>query len=239
MNTSSLLGAVCAGMLTLLLGGQALAAGPGGHLIITEVFADQPVAGQLTIKGEDLDFGNLLTVTLGDFGALTVVSETPMEIIVDLPAVLPPGDYLLTVSRGNGQSQNDEYDLTIAGAPDAGGPLDCPDGYTEVNDKYCIETDQNQAGSQSWTGANSTCIAADARLCSAGEWVHACQNAGSLGLSNLPALLPNSLEWLDDLSDGPKANRLGQTISNPSCTAGNGVGSITLDSSNFRCCFDR
>ena len=89
MNTSSLLGA---GMLTLLLGGQALATEPGGHLIITEVFADQPVAGQLTIKGEDLDFGNLLTVMLGDFGVLTVVSETPMEIIVDLPAVLPPGD---------------------------------------------------------------------------------------------------------------------------------------------------
>ena len=42
----------------------------------------------MTIKGEDLDFGKLLTVTLGDIGALTVVSETPMEIIVDMPAVL-------------------------------------------------------------------------------------------------------------------------------------------------------
>jgi hypothetical protein len=241
MNKSCLLGAVCAGMLSLLFGGQALAAGPGSHLIITEVFADQPVDGQLTIKGEDLDFGNLLTVTLGDFGALTVVSETPMEIIVDMPAGLTPGDYLLTVSRGNGQSKNDEYDLTIAAepeAPDPGGPLDCPDGYTEVNDNYCIETDQNPAGSTIWTTANSTCITANARLCSSGEWVHACQNSGSLGLINLPPS-PRGLEWLGDLSDGAKANRLGQSISSASCTAGNGVGSITLDNSNFRCCFER
>ena len=121
---------LCTLALSLLLGGQAFATGPGNHLIITEVFIDQPQADQLTIKGEDLDFGNLLTVTLGDFGALSVVSDTSMEIIVELPEDISPGDYLLTVSRGNGQSQNDEYDLTIVGeVPDAGGPLDCPDGY--------------------------------------------------------------------------------------------------------------
>ena len=234
MIKSCLLGTVCAGVFTLLLGGQALAAGPGGHLTITEVFVDQPVADQMTIKGEDLDFGNLLTVTLGDFGALTVVSETPMEIIVDMPAGVSPGDYLLTVSRGNGQSQNDEYDLTIAGVPDAGGPLDCPNGYAEVNDKYCIETDRNLAGTIIWTTANSACIAANVRLCSAGEWVHACQNAVSLGLSNLPG----GLEWLGDLSSGGNANRLGQAVSSASCTAGS-ASSITLTNSNFRCCFER
>ena len=126
------------------------------------------------------------------------------------------------------------HELTIAGVPDAGGPLDCPNGYAEVNDKYCIETDRNLAGSTIWTTANSACIAANVRLCSAGEWVHACENAASLGLSNLPG----GLEWLGDLSSGGNANRLGQAVSSASCTAGS-ASSITLTNSNFRCCFER
>jgi len=47
-------------------------------------------------------------------------------IVTDLPAVFAdtPGDYLLVVSTGTGQSQNDEYDLTIGSV--SGG--DCPAG---------------------------------------------------------------------------------------------------------------
>ena len=236
MNKSCLLGAVSAAVFALLLAGQVLAAGPGGHLTITEVFLDQPVDGQTTIKGEDLDFGKLLTVTLGDIGALTVVSETPMEIIVDMPAVLTPGDYLLTVSRGNGQSQNDEYDLTIVPepeTPDPGGPLDCPAGYTEVNDNYCIETNQNPGSPDTWMGANKTCIEANTRLCSSGEWVYACDNAVSLGLNSLPGL-----EWLGDLSNGGNANFLGAGAARPLCYGGSSA-LINSGGFNFRCCFDR
>jgi hypothetical protein len=51
-------------------------------------------------------------------------------IVASLPPGIMPGDYLLTVSTGNGQSQNDEYDLTIGavgptgatGAPGPAGP---------------------------------------------------------------------------------------------------------------------
>ena len=98
---------------------QALAAPPGppgAHLDVTQVFVDDPDnPTSIMIIGTDLDFGSgPLSVTLGEFGALTVTG-TPNDTLIeaDLPAGIFPGDFLLTISNGNGQSQNDEYDLTI------------------------------------------------------------------------------------------------------------------------------
>lgn len=86
---------------------------PGNHLNITKVAVDFD-AETLTITGEQFSFVNTLEVTLGEFGLLNIVTTTDTEIVVDFPGGgLPDGDYLLTVSRGTGQSQNDEYDLTI------------------------------------------------------------------------------------------------------------------------------
>lgn len=86
---------------------------PGGHLNITAVVVDTGPPGLLTISGENFDLGGPLEVTLGEFGTLATVSASATEIVVDLPGGIPDGDYLLTVSTGTGQSQNDEYDLTI------------------------------------------------------------------------------------------------------------------------------
>ena len=90
---------------------------PGGHLNITEVFVNladlsNPI---FNISGEDLDFGGPLTVTLGGFGPLDITSADGTLIVAELPlsGPIPDGDYLLTVSRGTGQSHNDEYDLTV------------------------------------------------------------------------------------------------------------------------------
>ena len=85
---------------------------PGNHLNIIEVSVDFNT-NTLTIIGEDLGFGAPLVVTLGgiDIGFMTA---TNVEIVSTITSsTFPPGDYLLTVSTGNGQSQNDEYDLTI------------------------------------------------------------------------------------------------------------------------------
>ncbi len=108
---------------TLVFGQSALAAKPdstppGGHLNITGVNVVFTSASTTTffISGEDLDFGSPLTVTLGGFGPLDIIDAGNTGIIAKLdldPDELEAGDYLLTVSRGNGQSQNDEYDLTI------------------------------------------------------------------------------------------------------------------------------
>ncbi len=84
---------------------QALAAPPGppgAHLDITEVIVDDPNnPTSIMIFGKDLDFGSgPLSVTLGDFGALTITG-TPSDSMIeaDLPVGIFDGDFLLTVSN--------------------------------------------------------------------------------------------------------------------------------------------
>jgi hypothetical protein len=110
----------------ILLGAAAFAASaaaapPGKHLIVSEVFFIRGQPDTLDIRGKNFDFGGPLVVTLGGFGPLHLVSSSPQQIIADLPSNLQAGDYLLTVSTGGGQSQSDEYDLTI-GAVGPEGP---------------------------------------------------------------------------------------------------------------------
>ena len=88
---------------------------PGNHLNITEVEVNFDTS-MIVSTGEHFSFGNTLEVTLGEFGPLNIVTTSDTEIVVDFPAggfLAGVKDYLLTVSTGTGQSQNDEYDLTI------------------------------------------------------------------------------------------------------------------------------
>ncbi len=115
----------------VLIGAAALAAPkpPGQHLNVTEVTADID-AGTLTIVGEDFDFGpGPLVVTLGEYGLLTINFDDATLIDALLPVGIVAGDYLLTVSTGKGQSQSDEYDLTIGAVGGGQLPDDtCPSG---------------------------------------------------------------------------------------------------------------
>lgn len=89
----------------------------GHHLHITEVTVvldENANTTTLTIMGEAFSFGNDLSVTLGELGPLTFIGvPTDTQIVAQWPSAITVGDYLLTVSKGKGQSQNDEYDLTI------------------------------------------------------------------------------------------------------------------------------
>lgn len=86
--------------------------GPGAHTKIMAVFVANR-NGELEILGQDLDFGpGPLAVTLGGV-SLIVTSAESTKIVAQLPDEFVVGDYLLEVSNGNGQSQSDEYDLTI------------------------------------------------------------------------------------------------------------------------------
>ncbi len=88
----------------------------GGHnsLKITEVHVDDQL-GTLTINGHDLNFGSKpLRVTLGNSAPLTIISADATTIVANCPTIpCAEGDYLLSVSKGRGESQSDEYDLTI------------------------------------------------------------------------------------------------------------------------------
>lgn len=107
---------LCTSILPLVLLAQSFAAQPGGHLNITQVLVDDPDnPTSLMIIGEQFDFGpGPLVVTLGEFGPLTIIG-TPTDTLIEasLPAPISDGDFLLTVSNGGGQSEDDEYDLTI------------------------------------------------------------------------------------------------------------------------------
>lgn len=100
---------------------------PGGHLNVEQVIVTVEDDGsgpvtRLIIVGEDLDFGpGPISVSLGGIGDLNVDDANDTVIQASVPTEIPAGDYLLTVGNGNGQSQNDEYDLTI-GAVGPQGP---------------------------------------------------------------------------------------------------------------------
>ena len=99
------------------LGMTVLAAPPGGHLNISQVLVDNPNdPTSITIVGTDFIFGpEAPTVTLGEYMDPLVIVGVPTNetIVALLPENIVAGDYLLTVTTGTGQSQNDEYDLTI------------------------------------------------------------------------------------------------------------------------------
>ena len=106
---------------TLALAAQPDPSLPGNHLVIKEVEVVVDEATPQTtfnIKGEYFDFVNLsdLVVTLGDYNNPLSVDfgvTTSTYIVATLDSAILPGDYLLSVSTGPGQSKHDEYDLTI------------------------------------------------------------------------------------------------------------------------------
>src|SRR5262249_8902753 len=103
---------------------------PGDHLLITAVHVDETL-NTIMIMGQQFNFGpGPLVVTLGQVGNITSQCQTPPPtaalITCTLSGGLPPaGDYLLTLSNGTGQSQNDSYALTI-GAVGPTGPSGPP-----------------------------------------------------------------------------------------------------------------
>jgi len=127
--------------LAMLIFGQAAPA--TAQVTITQVFVDFPIPNQMTINGQDFDNGPNLVVTLGDFAAplVDVIPPDANRIVVNLPAGLAAGDYLLTVTTGGGPNRQDDYDLTIgaavAGVPDNAIILwdmnnTCPAGFVRV-----------------------------------------------------------------------------------------------------------
>ena len=98
----------------------------GQNLIIQSAVVDYEHQ-QLRITGFDLlpkgyvEGESLETIVQVNEGApLIIVGGTPQELLLDFPAsAFPAGDYVLTVKTGNGESQQDKWNLTIgaAGSP--------------------------------------------------------------------------------------------------------------------------
>ncbi len=145
----SLVGFLAFAMLTF---GQVATA--AAQVVITQVFVDDPLPNQVTIDGSNFDNGPGLDVTLGNFAApLNIVNAAPNQIIVDLPAGLTAGDYLLSVTTGGGRNRQDGYNLTIGAAAGPVGDVPigaiilwdqsnaCPAGFAHVaafDDRFLV-----------------------------------------------------------------------------------------------------
>ena len=87
-------------------------------LVLSGVRPD-PQAGTLTIAGAG--FGQFPFVTL-DLVPLAVRSASDIQIVATAPiSLMPPGDYVLTVSRGSGTGQHASLDVALHGGTAAGG----------------------------------------------------------------------------------------------------------------------
>jgi hypothetical protein len=106
----------------------------------------------------------------------------------------------------------------------------CPTGFTQVNELYCIEPVSRDTVYMD--SAAVICGNLDSRMCTWGEWYHACTQAGNLGLLNMG----NQWEWTNSTANGVASARV---VGATSCThAGVGPAYDTL-ARKFRCCYDR
>ncbi|MBN4062205.1 collagen-like protein, partial [Bacteroidales bacterium AH-315-I05] len=108
----------------------------------------------------------------------------------------------------------------------------CPAGYSNVNDRYCIETSENGIGAATYWAAADACGSANARLCTLQEFYHAC-NSGAT-----PALVGmiNNFEWVENtaLNSAHVGGYDGTTFG---CDKTSTSGFTTIQV--FRCCYDR
>ncbi len=107
----------------------------------------------------------------------------------------------------------------------------CPQGFTAVNENYCIETNEN-ATSDFWS-AIADCKSKNAGLCSWGQWYYACQKTG-LGLANMT----DNYEWT---KDGANENYQVRIVGSGNCeqrSAGD-VSTPPAFDYNYRCCYAR
>ena len=84
-----------------------------------------PTSNQLIITSATLDRANETLIINGyNFGSasavwlelspLTVISSTPTQLVVQFPAAVPDGTYLLTVERGRSQADRDVFNLALS-----------------------------------------------------------------------------------------------------------------------------
>lgn len=113
--------------------------------------------------------------------------------------------------------------------------LPCPAGYSAAGRSFCIADSSQDAAT--FFNAASTCASQGTRLCTLGEWTHAC--------FNLAGFMPTVAEpeWTDHAANGTNGAKLvgvgvdGEGVPGSGCTFG-GQAPSSL-SYRFRCCSSR
>lgn len=108
---------------------SALKKGQPAQLVILSATANR-ASETLTIRG--LNFGTEAPQVLCETHFLTVISATDSEIVVQLPAAVPDGTYLLSVVRGPSTNDRDVFHMAvqtptvITGPEGPAGPVGAP-----------------------------------------------------------------------------------------------------------------
>lgn len=106
---------------------------------------------------------------------------------------------------------------------------DCPSGFVEINQQYCVS--QFREGPGTFKDNYKNCTVKGARLCSWSEWYYACKNNSGL-ISDMDI---TGSEWLE--SGGNNANSA-KVIGSGACE-GHGFADISNNTFYFRCCYSR
>jgi len=220
-------------VLLLLISTQAQAAQP--EVNITEVFVDFETE-TIAIMGENFDLGpDPLTVTLGDFGSLNIITADPNLIVVGFPDGLVSADYLLTVSSGPGPRKNDDHIVTVGATGPEGaegaegdegqtgpvgprgpqGPVgpQGPQGDTGTTGATGPQGDKGDTGATGATGPKGDTGATGA--------------TGPPGMDALPALF--GANWRPPNTDTMSAGS--SVFLNSCCTVENGVQQVAIGGS--------
>lgn len=114
--------------------------------------------------------------------------------------------------------------------------LSCPQGFHSASREYCIADSSDTA--TSFFAAATACSAQGARLCTMGEWAHAC--------SRLPGFLGtvSTAEWVDHAANNAATAKVVGAGNNgeidvPGTGCNYGGWGLPMDPFRFRCCTDR
>lgn len=106
-------------------------------------------------------------------------------------------------------------------------PRTCPSGFLKASETMCIQAHHNS--NVDWFQANEICDELGGRLCTWGEYIHACRT-----LQNDMTGLFDNWEWIDDTSDHTHtADQVGRWT----CSSNRSRGATDQDIANFRCCY--
>lgn len=114
--------------------------------------------------------------------------------------------------------------------------IPCPSGYSIGNSNYCIA--DSSLTLQTFFQASTICRQRGARLCTFGEWVHAC-----------PMLFPTQLtadgEWVDSAANNANTAKIvgygstGLTVDLVDTGCRRGTHKLPSETAKFRCCMTR
>ena len=108
---------------------------------------------------------------------------------------------------------------------------DCPNGFTSVNNSYCITTNEYSIPLTFWE-ASQYCTSLNSSLCTMGQWYYACQKSG-LGLQNMT----NNWEWINA---GQNHTDAASQAGNGACTSQTSQSILSINMiRSVRCCYSK